>query len=236
MVRSRVVASCFLMFSVFPSAGSAQSKSKSSYTVSVHELRIPDGALAAYNKGIRFLAEQNQARSIREFRRAIKKFPAYYEAYDKMAIAEIELQRDAEAEQALRQAITLSGGSYAEPHFALGVILCDDRKQFAEAESEIRGGLDTDPTDAAGYFALAWLLYSTNRLPEAETSARDAVHYAPNSPINYMLLAKIHLRQRNRPAVLQDADAYLKLDPNGPFRADAQRILAYGAMAGPSAR
>lgn len=235
MIRSRVVASCFLMFAAFPSAGSAQSKSKSPYVVSVHELSVPDKALTAFNKGIRLLAAQDQARSIREFRRAIKKFPAYYEAYDKMGIAEMELQRDGDAERAFRKAIELSGGDYAEPRFALGIILCDDHKKFAEAETVIRDGLDVDPTDAAGHFALAWLLYSTNRLPEAETSARDAVLYAPNSPVTYALLAEIHLREKNRSALVQDVDAYLKLDPNGPFsakataaRADARRILAQG--------
>ncbi|HXX21293.1 MAG TPA: tetratricopeptide repeat protein [Candidatus Acidoferrum sp.] len=233
MVRSRVVASCFLMFTAFPSAGSAQSKSKNSYTVSVHELSIPDGALAAFNKGIRLLAAQDQARSIGEFRRAIKKFPRYYEAYDKMGIAEVELKRDDEAEQAFRRAIELSGGRYAEPHFALGVILCDDHKNFAEAETVIRDGLNIDPTDAAGHFALAWLLYTTNRLPEAEASARDSIFYAPNSPLPYALLAEIHLRENNRPALVQDLDTYLKLDPNGSFRAkalaaraDAERVLA----------
>lgn len=223
------------MFTAFPSAGSAQSKNKDSYIVSVHQLSVPDKALTAYNKGIRFLAANDQERSIVEFQRAIKKFPAYYEAYDKLGIVELELQRDQDAEQAFRKAIELSGGSFAEPHFALGVILCDDHKEFAEAETLIRHGLDTDPTDAAGYFALAWLLYRTNRLPEAETNARDAIRYAPNSPVTYALLAEIHQREKNRSALVQDVDAYLKLDPNGPFsakaraaRADAQRILAQG--------
>lgn len=238
MIRSRVVASCFLMFTAFPSAGSAQSKSKSPYVVSIHELSVPEKALEAYNKGIKLLAAQDQARSVREFQSAIKKFPAYYEAYDKMGIVEVELKRDEEAEQAFRKAIELSGGRYAEPHFGLGVILCDDEKKFAEAETVIRDGLNIDPTDAAGHFALAWLLYSTNRLPEAEASARDAVFYAPNSPVTYALLVKIHLRQKNRSALVQDVDAYLKLDPHGPFsakaaaaRADAQRILAQGTAA-----
>jgi tetratricopeptide (TPR) repeat protein len=231
MIRPGVVASCFLMFSVFPFAGSAQSINKNPGTVSVHDLRIPDTAMIAFNNGLKLLAAQDHAGSIREFQRAIKKFPGFYEAYAKLGVAEMNLQKDSDAEQAFRRAIDLSGGTYGEPYFGLGILLCDVKKQFAEAESTIRDGLNADPTNAAGHFALAWLLYNTNRLSEAEESARDAVFYAPNSAVVYLLLAKIHVRENNRSAMTQDMNAYMRLVPNalasakaGP--ADTQQVLA----------
>lgn len=201
-------------------------KSENAYVVSVHESSVPEKALRDFNEGIRRLAAQDLAGSIRAFERAIKKFPDYYEAYDKVGVAEVELQRDAEAELAFRKSIELSGGKYAEPHFALGVILCDTRKRYAEAESVILEGLEVDPGSVVGHFALGWVLYTTNRLAEAENSAREALQHAPDSPVIRVLLAEIHLRQRNEPALLEDVDAYLRLEPDGPFSAKARAVQA----------
>jgi len=207
-------------------------RNRNAGTVSVHELSVPEEALQDFNEGIRRLALDDFDGSISEFQRAIKQYPAYYEAYDKMGIAELEARREEDAERAFRKSIELSSGHYAEPLFALGVILCDGKKQFAEAEDLIRGAVELDPYDAAGEFALAWVLYSTGRLPEAEKSARQAVEDAPNSPVTYALLAEIHLRQRNRPALVEDVDAYLGLDPDGPFSGKARiaRAEALRAM------
>lgn len=68
------------------------------------------------------------------------------------------------------------------------------------------------------------------RLPEAENSARPVILYASNSPVTHVLLAEIHLPQRNYAAFVEDLDIYLKLDLDSSFsvrtipaRAEAQR-------------
>ena len=99
MSCSRVIPLCFLALSVFPSVGSAQSKtgdrSPLDYTaavVSVHELSIPGKARDAYNKGIRRLNVKDWAGSVPEFQRAIKSFPGFYEAYDMQGVAQLAMQ------------------------------------------------------------------------------------------------------------------------------------------------
>jgi tetratricopeptide (TPR) repeat protein len=240
MSCSRVILFCFLTLSIFPSVGSAQSKktdrSPVDYTravVSIHELSIPDKAKDAYNKGIRRLNVNDWVGGIPEFQRAIKSFPGFYEAYDMLGVAQLAMQHWVDAESSFRKSIELSGGRYATPHFGLGLILCIDRKQFAEAETLIRDGLDLDPADGSGHFALAWVLFTVARFPEAEQSAREAVRYKPAFAEPYLLLAQIHLRQNNQSAAIEDLDGYLKLDPDSPrsarvkaARAEAQRALA----------
>jgi tetratricopeptide (TPR) repeat protein len=90
----------------------------------------------------------------------------------------------------------------------------------------VRDGLDLDPADASGHFALAWVLFTAGRLPEAEQSAREAVRYKPAFAEPYLLLAEIDLRQNHSAAAIQDLDAYLKLDPDSPRSARAKAALA----------
>jgi tetratricopeptide (TPR) repeat protein len=240
MSCSRVIPLCFLTLSVFPSVTSAQSKtgdrSALDYTaavVSVHELSIPGKARDAYNKGIRRLNVKDWAGSVPEFQRAIKSFPGFYEAYDMQGVAQLAMQSWQDAETSFRKSLDLSLGHYAAPHFGLGLILCIHYKQFAQAEETVRDGLDLDPVDASGHFALAWVLYSVGRLTEAEQSAREAVRYKPAFAEPYLLLAEIDLRQNHSAAAIEDLDAYLKLDPDSPrsarakaAHAEAQRALA----------
>ncbi len=243
MSCSRVIPLCFLTLFAFPSVGSAQSKtgdrSPLDYTaavVSVHELTIPGKAREAYNKGVRRLNVKDWAGSVPEFQRAIKSFPGFYEAYDMLGVAQLAMLNSADAERSFRKSIDLSLGQYAAPHFGLGLILCIDYQQFADAEEMVRDGLDLDPVDASGHFALAWVLYSVGRFTEAEQSAREAIRYKPTFAEPHLLLAEIHLRQNHSAAAIEDLDAYLKLDPDSPrgarakaARADAQRALAHAA-------
>jgi len=241
MTRSPVVPFCFIVFLISPIYCFAQSKSPaaalagpdpSSAVVSVHELQIPEKARSACNKGTERFAAKDSEGSIPEFQKAIKAFPDYYEAYAKLGAAELDLERWDDAEAAFRKSIELSGGHYAPANFGLALILATVTKQFAEAETVVRAGLEMKPADETGHFVLAWVLYSTSRLQEAEKSAREAVLTEPNFAGARLLLAQIHLRENNPSAVVEDLDAYLALGVTGPsdekvraVRAEAQRAL-----------
>jgi tetratricopeptide (TPR) repeat protein len=231
MNQYRVVWTCCLAFLTFPLLCSAQSElrrndlpaSAASSMVSARELKIPDKAIRAFNKGTEFLAARESARSIPEFEKAIKAFPGFYEAYYKLGIAKLDLQRSAEAQAAFSKSIELSDAHFAPAYFALGLALCNE-KQVAEAETTIRIGLGLDPDDAAGNFTMAWALFTGSRLAEAEKSARLAIQHSANFAMAYLLLGQIHRQQRNLPELVVDLDAYLKIEPNGP-RSEAARMV-----------
>jgi tetratricopeptide (TPR) repeat protein len=231
MRRFRMIPSCLLTLLILPLLCSAQSDlrkndlppSSASSLVSARVLRIPEKALKSFNKGSQFLASREPARGISEFERAIKTFPGFYEAYYKLGIAELDLQRGADAQEAFGKSIELSDARFAPPYFALGLALCNEN-QLAEAETTIRIGLGLDPDDAAGNFTLAWVLFSASRLPDAEKSARQAILHSANFAMAYLLLGQIHRQQHNLPALVADLDAYLKLEPDGP-RSDAARTV-----------
>jgi tetratricopeptide (TPR) repeat protein len=230
-MRARLLPFCLLTVSVIPSATLAQSDTQdqplfeSGSTVSVHQLGIPEKAVKAYNEGVRRLNAMDWIASVAKFQRAIKFFPGFYEAYNLLGNADLGMHHWDDAEAAFRESLQLSGGAFAEPHFGLGLIL-SHRNQFADAEAMIRAGLAIAPENPRGDFCLAWVLYSTGRLAEAAQSARQAITYSPAFPEPYLLLAQIHLAQRNFAAEIQDLDGYLNLDSSSPRSARARTALA----------
>lgn len=193
------------------------SLSAGAYSVSARDLSIPEKARKAFFKGNQRLAARDWAGGLVEFQRAIAAFPGYYEAWDKMGNADLDLSRNADAEAAFRKSIDLSAGKYAPPHSGLGLALCME-KRFTEAEASARDGIEIDPSYAAGHFALAWVLYVTGQLTESLESARRAVLEKPDFGEAWLLVAQIDMARHDSSALVQDLDEYLKVDPSGPAR------------------
>lgn len=240
MTLYRVVPFCFLTLSILPRIVFGQSKDinrpsidYSNSIVSIRELSIPGKARNAFDKGVQQLKLKDWAGGALQFQRAVNSFPTFYEAYDLLGTAELAMHRWGDAEAAFRKSIELSHDSYAPPHFGLGLTLCMNQRRFADAEAVIREGLDLDPADATGQFALAWVLYTVARFAEAEQSARQAILYRSTFPEPYLLLGQIHRQQSNFAAEIDDLNGYLKLDSSSPrserarsARAEAQRALS----------
>ena len=182
--------------------------------VSVRELRIPNKARDALQKGMERLQKKDPAGSLAQLTRAAAAYPGYYEAYYQMGVAHIALGQRDEAEQAFQKAIDLSQGRYAEAQFGMGLLFCE-RGQYREAEPIIRKGLDVDMNSARGQYALARALFGQGRLAEAEKSARRAIFLNSAFALPRLVLADIHIRERNDRFLMDDLDAYLRLEPHG---------------------
>jgi tetratricopeptide (TPR) repeat protein len=215
-----------------PFLSSAQTQ-PSSNVVSIRELSIPPKASRAFVQGMEQMAKKDPAASLPHFQRAISEYAGYYEAYDRIGVADLKLWRVPEAEEAFRKAIEVSAGQYAHPLIALGAIL-DEREDYAEAESVTRKGLDLDPNSWTGRYYLALALFGLNRLADAENSVREALRRKTDFPQGHLLLAEIHNRERDNLSLVSDLDEYLKLAPDGPAssRVKALRESAQGMMFG----
>jgi len=196
-------------------AGNSSPVRRTDYAVSVRELRIPVKARNAFEKGLERLAKNDAVGSRTQFLRATATFPDYYEAYYHMGVADLRLGREEEAAQAFQKAIDLSGGHYAWAQFALGLLLCR-RGEYAEANTIIREGLEVDGRSATGHLFLSVALFHLNRLEEAEKSAREALLRKPGFALAYLMLADVHGRRGEYARQLQNLDAYLRLEPDGP--------------------
>ena len=192
-------------------------------TVSVRELSIPVKARKEFEKGLQLENKKDAAGSLPHFQRAIAAFPSYYEAYLQISLVYEQLGQHAEAEKAVRTSVELSGESYPEADFALGQLLAD-QKQFDDAEKIARRGLVGKPASWVGNFILGQALYGMNRLKEAEASARKVLSLKRDFAMVHLFLANIHLRTNDAPALLNDLDAYLALDPDGAQSAQARLL------------
>jgi len=189
--------------------------------VSVHELRIPAKARAAFEDGWRYLSKYQAEQSLSHFRDAIRFDPDFYEAYYSIGVANLSLNRLPDAMQALQKAIDLSAGQYRLANFALGVALWR-MGRLAEAEATLREALEGDPSFASGHVYLSAVLYDQDRLVDAEKSARAALLRNPNIPIAYLILARIYARWGDSPAQLLYLEKYLSYRPDDPQNAIAK--------------
>jgi tetratricopeptide (TPR) repeat protein len=204
----------FVAVMVAPITSLAQSDSRSltnNYAVSVRDLKLDGKGHAAFDKGSRLLEKGDTAGSIAYLERAVSESPEHYKAYYDLGVARFRLGQLAEAEQAFQKAIDLTGGDFAPPQFGLGALFCQ-KKEFALAETILQRGVELESGSAVGKYYLAWAQFGLNRLAEAERSAEQALVRNANLAEAYLLLAQIHQRQRNAPAVAKDLEVFLKLD------------------------
>jgi Flp pilus assembly protein TadD len=209
----------FAAILISPITSLAQSDSRAfrnNYVVSVQDLKLAGKGHAAFDKGSRLLDKGDVAGSIAYLERAISESPEHYKAYYDLGVARFRLGQLAEAEQAFQKAIDLTGGSFAPPQFGMGAIFCQKQK-FALAETILQRAVELESGSAVGKYYLAWAQFGLNRLVEAERSAEQALVRNANLAEAYLLLARIHQRQRNAPAVTKDLEVYLKLDTHKEF-------------------
>ena len=180
-------------------------------TVSIRELSIPEKARKSFEKGTRILVAGNAEASIEEFKRAISAFPSYYEAYYQMGAAQVYLGFAHEAEDAFNKSIQLSDGRFAMPYFGLSMVLCHENN-FAEGDTLAKTGLSLAPDSLIGQFSLSWAELGLGRLSVAEKTLRDILQRKPNFTEARLLLLEVHRRQMSLPELVDDIEAYLKLD------------------------
>jgi tetratricopeptide (TPR) repeat protein len=183
--------------------------------VSARELSIPRKAHDALQKGMKLLYGKGDFQgSVAQFQRAIQAYPDYYEAYAQVGVAYMKLGNTSGAEQALHQSLQMND-RYVDGYTLLAMLFGNNRR-FADAEPLARKAVQLDPNSFQANYELSRGLYGLDRPQEAEQSALAAVNLRPDDASIRLLLANIHLKLRNIPAMLEDLDAYLKLDPSGP--------------------
>jgi tetratricopeptide (TPR) repeat protein len=170
--------------------------------------------------------------AIKQFEKAIKEFPGYYEAYAQLGVAYVRMKDAGKAETALRKSIELSEEKYSRAFVYLATVFSDTQR-FAEAESLVRKGIELDANSWQGYHELTRALAGQNKLVDAEQAAQTAVKLDPEEPELYLTLINVEVKLPNYRAVLSNIDAYLKVAPDGraaeqirTMRTQVQQALA----------
>jgi tetratricopeptide (TPR) repeat protein len=211
---SAILLSPALLFPARVCLGQADAHAtKNQYVVSVQDLKMAGKSRAAFDKGSQLLAKGDTLASIAYLEQAIAEYPEHYKAYYDLGVAHFRLAQQALAEQAFQKAIDLTNGNFAAPQFGLGAILCQ-KAEFSQAAALLQRAVDLDPASAIGKYYLAWAQFGLNRLIEAERSLEQALLRNENLGEAYLLLARVHQRQKNLPAAIKDLESYLRVEPH----------------------
>ena len=155
---------------------------KGSPTVSVRDLSIPQKAREAMNKGMVLLHQKSDyPGSIKEFERAIKIFPNYYEAYAQIGYAYIASKDPAHAEEALRQSIVVSQEHYPDAFFLLAALF-SSQKRFDDAEPLARKAVNLAPDSWHAQSEMAQSLLGQDRPEDAENTPKPPSNCKPRIP------------------------------------------------------
>jgi tetratricopeptide (TPR) repeat protein len=192
--------------------------------ISAHEMSMPQKARDLLASGGKKLyTDKNPQAALADFQQAISIAPSYYEAYYQLGMAYLTLGTREDAEKSFRKSIEVSNDKYGEPVIGLASFLID-KGDLAQSESMTRHGLELSPNSWFGHYQLGRILFAENKIADAQKSAEQARSLAPNAALVYRLLSNIHLSQKDYPALLQDLNSYIKLDPDSPAGVRAREI------------
>jgi len=195
-------------------------------TVSAHELSMPKKARdMMYSGKQKVYFGKNLDDGLADFQSAVSLAPDYYEAYYQIGMTYLQLSKRDDADYNFRKSFELSKGTYGEPLIGMGTILLDKADNVA-GEKTIRHGLELSPNFWLGYYELGRACLAEDHLADATRAGEQARSLMPHAAIIYLLLANIHMREKNYPALLADIDTYLKFDPNGAADAHAKEMRA----------
>ena len=194
--------------------------------ISAHELAMPEASRVLFAAGKNKLyIEKNARAALQDFQSATRKAPGFYEAHYQAGMAYLSLQNSADAEIYFRKSVELSNKQYPDADIGLATLLLQ-RGETQQGEPLLRQGLALNPHSWQGQFAVGELEAGRGHLESALAAAEQAAALASAQPVVYRLLAVIHLRQKDYPALLADLDAYLRLDPDSPAGLRAKELRA----------
>lgn len=192
-------------------------------SVSALDLEVPENARQEFEKGQRALSENKLDASISHFRKAIKLYESFPQAYTLVGTAYLEKKDWKEAEKALERATSLDPKS-SEAYLALGAVF-NQTKEYPRAETALLRGLELNPDAPGGHYELAKTYWELGRWQEAAPHIRKAVSLTPDLASPHVLLGNILLRERNAQGAIHEYLEYLRLDPNGPMAEGVRNMV-----------
>ena len=159
---------------------------------------------------------------------SLQTFPSSSRLWFALGFANFKLDKNEEAERALRKAIELDP-KFAPAFAYLGLIRAKTGA-YGEAISLYESGLRADPKLAVVHHLIADSMLKQNGDPRAiETHLRQAVEMDPTFTLARLSLGKLFMRAQRWADAVSELEQVIKLDPSVP-EAYYQLGLAYGRL------
>ena len=210
---------------------------------SLTDASAPRKARQEYQKGIKALAGNRTTEARIHFSKAVEKYPCYARAQAAVALGFISDHDLANAETALKKAISCDPG-YWSAYLKLGE-LYNIESRFRESEPLLQEGLRRDPAVWKFHYQLGVACYGLGAYGQAqEEFLRSESLDPPAPPEVHVKLADVYFKERLFGKAYEEMQAYLRAEPDGRLagrvkdlirQMDAYRAARAGAPASTTA-
>ncbi len=208
-------------------SGTAQSASTSSnaQVTSAAQLRVPQDARKAFDKGMAAWQKQNFQQAANEFEKAVAAYPEYDTAYNNLGVMYAHLSQTDKAVAAFTRSVELNDkNADADRNLARMMMR---QKDYPQAEELLKKSLTVQPLDASTLTMLAIAEIEDGKVDEALRDAQK-VHELPHE--GYAVAHYVAGEALEEKHEYQKASAeyltYLRESPNGPDAAEVKSALA----------
>jgi tetratricopeptide (TPR) repeat protein len=186
---------------------------------------VPDEARKAYEKGAQLLdGDHNSEEGMERLKEAIKLFPDYYLALERLGAEYVRRNQFEPARETLTRAISINPRGVLS-HFALGVAQYRTKQYPASIEALQRSIslAPNSPNAPQAYFYLGMAQMRDGKNTEAETSLKKAYELGgkQTSPDVHMALAQIYSNTKRYKEAADELEVFLK---EAPDARDAENI------------
>lgn len=188
---------------------------------------VPKQAKKAYEKGLKLAQDKKPGDAAVQFEEAIKSFPDYLNAINKLGEQQLLLSKVADAQANFERAIAINS-KFALPHINLGMIYFN-QKRFPEAITEFEAGNHLDDGYPVSHLNLGVALMSITPpdLDRAEKEMLRAMDLGGKSFVQARLyLFNLNVRRQAMDKAAAQLEAYLKDAPDAPNAEEVRQMLA----------
>jgi tetratricopeptide (TPR) repeat protein len=195
-------------------------------TVSAVDLSVPEPARKEYGLAQEALQKRDLDAGIAHLKKAVELHDQFPNAYVLLGTVLNEQKKWKEAQAALEKAVQLDPKA-TEALFQLGSAL-NQQKDYAGAEKAFTKGLELKPdapTAPMAHYELARAYMGLGQWQNAEPHAAKAIAGQADFAMGHVLMGNIDLKKGDGPAAINEFQAYLKLEPNGPSAASVRDMI-----------
>lgn len=184
---------------------------------------VPKNAKKSYDKGVKLAREAKPQEALATLQEALKAFPDYLHALNKLGEQYLQMNQTAEAQALFEKAIAVND-KFALPYINLGILFVS-QQHYPEAVRALEAGNRLDDSFPMAHLYLGVALM--NREPAEYDRAEREMLRALDLGRKNMAPGRLHLfnlytRQKNHQKAAEQLAAFLKDAPNAP-QAEAVR-------------
>jgi Flp pilus assembly protein TadD len=215
---------------VLPGTAAANSTAVSSVTVDARIAAIPPEAKKEFDLGQKAVGSHDFSGSVPHLQKAIELYPKYAEAYQLLAVAQLQTHQAAEAEGGLLKALEIEE-KMPRAQYLLGVLYAMSGRASL-AQKPLSRFAELDPQNPDAYFELAKVSYALDKSSDAEARARRAIELKESNAGVRIVLGYALLRQKKPEEAQQAFREFLRLAPDSAMVADVKNAMAQIAHQG----